>query len=100
MKKSNKWQTLSAFMDILDKDSALTGVDVKAITRASNIGERMWIVKYKGIYVVLYDIGNCNWEYFSMLSLPATIYSVIYEKIDFFLFKLTNNTKRKEVTKL
>ena len=99
MKKENKWQSLSEFLDIINKDPLLQGIDAKMITRASNIGERMWILKYKRIYVVLFDLGNGYWEYFSLLSLPATIYSVIYDKIDFFLFQLTKITKRKETTK-
>ena len=98
-KKLNKWQRLSEFMDIINKDPLLLGIDARMITRASTIGERMWILKYKEIYVSLFDLGNGYWEYFSLLSLPATIYSVVYEKIDFFLFKLTHY-KRKETTKL
>lgn len=100
MKRVNKWQRLSEFLDIITKNPLLDGIDAKMITRASNIGERMWILRYKGIYVSLFDLGNGYWEYFSLSSLPATIYSVIYEKIDFFLFKLTHHNKRKEATKL
>lgn len=97
MKKTNKWQCLSEFINIINKDPLLLGIDAKMITRASNIGERMWILKYKKVYVVLFDLGNGYWEYFSLLSLPATIYSVIYDKIDFLLFRLTKSIKRREL---
>lgn len=94
--RKRKWQQVSDLMYAIDKDSTLTETPIRVITRASNVGERMWVAKYERIYAVLFDLGNGHWEYFSRLSLPAVIYSVVYEHIDFLLFKLKNQRKKKE----
>ena len=98
-KTENKWQQLSDLMYAIEADSTLSNTPIRCISHASSIGERMWIAKYKGVYVVLYDLGNCHWEYFSRISLPTVIYSVVYEQVDFFIFKLKNARKRREVAR-
>lgn len=94
--KENKWQQLSDLMYAIETDSTLSNTPIKCLSHASFIGERMWIAKYKDVYVALYDLGNCHWEYFSRVSLAAVIYSVVYEKVDFLIFKLMNERKRRE----
>ena len=95
-KKETKWKQLSDLMYAIEADSTLTNTPIKCISHASNIGDRMWIAKYEGVYVVLYDLGNCHWEYFTRISLPSVIYSIIYEQLDFLVFKLKNARKRRE----
>ena len=94
--KKSKWRRLSDLMYAVEKESPLAETPIRVITRASNVGERMWVVKYEEIYAVLFDLGNGHWEYFTHLSILSVIYSVIFEHVDFFLFKLKNSRKKKE----
>lgn len=75
-KKLSKWQKIIELQDLLkeyDENVSLilgdeNNVDLEMLTFAPNIGERAWIFSYKGIYVLMWDMGNSYYEYCTAVS--------------------------------
>lgn len=68
----NKWKKVHELQELLTEDNLMDIEDViknaKVITYAPNILDRCWIIKYKGLYAAVCDIGNSWWEFYSLVN--------------------------------
>ena len=71
-------------IDVLDRDSTASCLvgELKKITYAPNLGYRNWIFKYRGLYLLLYDMGNGHYQYLCPVSWFDVLYAIIYHKLD------------------
>lgn len=62
-----KWKKVAELCEHLyNADPALNvGSYLKCIGHAPHIGERLWLFRYKGVFVVLCDVLNGYWGFYS-----------------------------------
>ena len=67
----SKWQKVAELCDELNNvDDSLNTISnlsnyLKCVGHAPHIGERLWLFRYKGTLVVLYDILSGYWGFYS-----------------------------------
>ena len=83
-KKKSKWQRAIELQDYLEQNSFLDpDLDtIKHITHAPNMGYNAHIVKYKGVRILLYNIGNGHYKYGSIVSIFDILWAKIYKAYD------------------
>lgn len=72
----NKWKTVYELIEKLKVrtfEPNLFDDKLKCICYAPNIGYRSWIFRYKGILVALFDLGNDNYSFQSLVSIMDLI---------------------------
>lgn len=77
-----KWKKICELRELFAEDNLMDTEDTiknaKIITYAPNILDRCWIIKYKGLYAAVCDIGNGWWEFYSLVSRRDVIAAKIF----------------------
>lgn len=62
-----------------DEIDDISGIDLKKVCYAPNVGYRSWIFEYKGTYVALEDYGNGFWGFYTTVGLLDVVVARVYE---------------------
>ena len=61
-----------------DEIDDISGIDLKKLCYAPNVGYRSWIYIYKGTYVALEDYGNGRWAFYTVVGLLDVLVAKVY----------------------
>lgn len=82
---SKKWKNVGELVRLINNDDGLENIDgchMSKVRYAPHIGYNIWIFRYKGTPVCLWDMGNGHYAFHSAVNHIDILIAWLYEKYE------------------